>query len=70
MSSKKTNSTDLAGRYYEPEDYKKEDELSQGLAITHEQASDVMTEGEIKPVIENVNGEDIEIPRVGYTEDK
>jgi hypothetical protein len=56
----------IAGRQYHTEDYKGQDTLSTGLAITHEQVSDAYTEGEIKPVIDNVNGEDIEIPRKGY----
>ena len=35
-----TNSTDLAGRIYETSDYQKNDVMSTGLAITHEQVSD------------------------------
>ncbi|MFE8699472.1 YozQ family protein [Cytobacillus sp. FJAT-54145] len=56
----------VANRYYQPEDYKKKDELSSGLATTHEQVSDTWTEGEIQPVIDDVNGEDIPIERKGY----
>jgi hypothetical protein len=60
-------STKLAGRYYQPEDYNGQDQLSSGLAITHEQASDTWTEGEIKATIDNTNdGQEIEIPRKGY----
>lgn len=68
--NKKQNedSTDLAARTYSPEDYKRQDELSAGLATTHEQVSDSYTEGEIKAVIDDVNGEDIPIKRKGFDE--
>ncbi|HZG72680.1 MAG TPA: YozQ family protein [Chondromyces sp.] len=56
---KEVNSTELAGRHFEMEDYKRNDELSQGLAITHEQATDSWTEGTIDGVMENVAGKDI-----------
>jgi hypothetical protein len=61
--AKKRNakSTDLAGRYYQSDDYNKTDELSSGLAMTHEQASDSLTEGTIDGKIDNVDGEDIEL---------
>jgi hypothetical protein len=54
-------STQLAGRTYEAADYKRKDELSQGLAMTHEQASDSLTEGTIDGTIENVKGKDIDL---------
>jgi hypothetical protein len=56
-----TQSTQLAGRTYEPNDYQRKDELSQGLAMTHEQASDSLTEGTIDGTIENVEGKDIDL---------
>ncbi|MGD6967989.1 DUF4025 domain-containing protein [Rossellomorea vietnamensis] len=59
----KSPSTDLAGRTYDVSDYKKSDELSQGLAMTHEQASDSLTEGTIDGKIENLEGKDIDLPR-------
>jgi hypothetical protein len=67
MDNKKTNkdSLDVAGRIYEVEDYKREDTLSSGLAKTHEQVSDTFTEGEIQPVINDVNGKDIKVKREG-----
>lgn len=69
MKDKFQNNTDeLAGRYYHTDDYKKNDELSSGLATTHEQVSDAYMEGEIKAVVDNANGQDIEIPRKGYEE--
>lgn len=44
--------TKLAGKNYDVSDYNKNDQLSSGLAQTHEQVSDAYMEGEIKPVIE------------------
>lgn len=60
------DSTKLAGRQYDSSDYLKPDQLSQGLATTHEQASDAYMEGEIKPVIDDFKGKNIDIPRKGY----
>ncbi|WP_037986487.1 YozQ family protein [Thalassobacillus devorans] len=37
--------------------YKKEDQFSQGLAITHEQATDTLTEGTIDGQIDQVDEE-------------
>jgi len=58
----------LAEKMYEPSDYKAKDDLSQGLAITHEQVSDTFVEGTIDAMIDNVQdtGEDARIPREGY----
>lgn len=58
----------IAGRYYETEDYKRNDQLSSGLATTHEQVSDTYMEGQADAVIEDVNGVDISIPRKTYDE--
>lgn len=68
--NKKENekSTNLAARTYSPEDYNKNDQLSSGLATTHEQVSDSYTEGEIKAVIDDVNGEDIPIDQKEFEE--
>ncbi|MGM0844757.1 MAG: YozQ family protein [Bacillota bacterium] len=55
--------TELAGRTYEVSDYKESDELSKGLAMTHEQVSDSLTEGTIDGKIDHVNGKDIDLPR-------
>lgn len=55
------DSLKLAGRQYRKEDDKGRDTLSKGLSITHEQVSDVYTEGEIEGVIEDVNGENIKL---------
>ena len=60
MNKKNLNeSTEIAGRIYDTDDYKKKDELSSGLATTHEQVSDTYMEGEIGGVMEDVNGKDI-----------
>ncbi|MFS0638281.1 YozQ family protein [Mesobacillus foraminis] len=57
----------LAGRQYHTDDYNRQDELSSGLAKTHEQVSDTYMEGEILATIDNTDeGKDIEIPRKGY----
>ena len=44
----KLESNKLAGKEYEVEDYKGQDELSSGLATTHEQASDGYMDGTIE----------------------
>lgn len=60
-------SLEIAGRQYHTEDYERQDELSSGLAQTHEQVSDAYYEGEIKGTIDNTDdGNEIEIPRKGY----
>lgn len=65
MDSKqsKNESSEVAGRIYDVSDYKREDTLSSGLAQTHEQVSDTYVEGEIKAVIDDVKGRDIEITK-------
>jgi hypothetical protein len=58
----------LAGRDFDVSDYGKNGQLSSGLAHIHEQVSDAYKEGEINPVIEDVNGNNQAIPRDGYAE--
>ncbi|MEY9866960.1 hypothetical protein ABIE66_002339 [Peribacillus sp. B2I2] len=72
MDSKqsKNESSEIAGRIYDVSDYKREDTLSSGLATTHEQVSDTYAEGEIKAVIDDVNGKDIEIKKEGSEEER
>lgn len=60
------NSQSLAGRTYDPKDYESNSELASGLATTHEQVSDTLTEGTIEAKIDNVNGKNIDILREGY----
>ncbi|WP_409253977.1 YozQ family protein [Bacillus sp. SCS-153A] len=57
VKKQQAQSTKLAGRTYEAADYNKNDELSQGLAMTHEQASDSLTEGTIDGKIDKVDSE-------------
>jgi Protein of unknown function (DUF4025) len=64
-----TNSTEIAGRTYDSSDYQKKDQLSSGLATTHEQFSDSYVEGEIGAVIDDVDGKDIPIPRKGFEQE-
>lgn len=46
------NVPDVAGRTYHLSDYHKNDEVSSGLATTHEQVSDTYAEGEIGAVVD------------------
>jgi hypothetical protein len=64
-----TNSTEIAGRTYDSSDYQKKDQLSSGLATTHEQFSDSYVEGEIGAVIDDVDGKDVPIPRKGFEQE-
>ncbi|MFE4132453.1 YozQ family protein [Peribacillus sp. YIM B13482] len=66
----KNESSEIAGRIYDVSDYKREDVVSSGLATTHEQVSDTYAEGEIKAVIDDVNGKDIEIKKEGSEEER
>ncbi|CAG9609616.1 YozQ family protein [Pseudoneobacillus rhizosphaerae] len=51
----------LAGRDYQVEDYKRNDQLSSGLATSHEQVSDSYMVGEVDSLIGDVNGKNIAI---------
>ncbi|MGE6612743.1 YozQ family protein [Peribacillus sp. NPDC076916] len=72
MDSKqsKNESSEIAGRIYDVSDYKREDNLSSGLATTHEQVSDTYAEGEVKAVVDDVNGRDIELAKKRTEEEK
>lgn len=64
MKNKLTkDATKLAGRDYNVADYQNSDQLSKGLATTHEQVSDAYMEGEIQQVVENDNSKNIDISR-------
>lgn len=52
-----TKVSDVAGRAYHTSDYHKNDEVSSGLATTHEQVSDTYAEGEIGGTIDAVGKE-------------
>ncbi|MGM0877247.1 MAG: YozQ family protein [Bacillota bacterium] len=60
---KKLDSSQIAGREYEVEDYKRQDELSAGLATTHEQASDDYMEGTIDAMMKDNVDDSKSIPR-------
>jgi hypothetical protein len=51
----------LAGRDYQVEDYKRNDQLSSGLATSHEQVSDSYMMGEVDTLIGDVNGKQVAI---------
>ncbi|OCA87564.1 hypothetical protein A8F94_06810 [Bacillus sp. FJAT-27225] len=58
-----TDSTKIAGKIYDVTDYQKDNELSSGLAETHEQAMDAYMEGEIGGKIERPDGSADDLPR-------
>ncbi|WP_257391853.1 YozQ family protein [Mesobacillus jeotgali] len=66
MAKDKNKDAGIAGRMYDTSDYQKKDELSNGLAMTHEQASDSYVEGEVGGLIERSSGGDEELNRRGY----
>ncbi|WHX42966.1 YozQ family protein [Mesobacillus sp. AQ2] len=66
MKKDKNKSTEVAGRMYETADYQRNDELSNGLAMTHEQASDSYAEGEVGGDIERTSAATDELNRRGY----
>lgn len=66
MRKDQGRNTELAGRMYDTSDYQKKDELSSGLAMTHEQASDSYAEGEIGGKIERSSGAEDELNNRGY----
>lgn len=59
----KLESSQIAGRQYEVEDYNRQDELASGLAITHEQASDDYMEGTIDAMMQDNVDDSKSIPR-------
>jgi hypothetical protein len=70
---KKNNTTtnahlNLAARNYQVEDYQRSDQLSSGLATTHEQVSDSYMEGQVDSLIGDVNGKSITIVPEGLQE--
>ncbi|WP_082233447.1 YozQ family protein [Halobacillus massiliensis] len=52
---KKNKQQSLGDRQYDPKDYSREDQMSKGLATTHEQAADTLTEGTIDGSIDQVD---------------
>ncbi|TCT20321.1 uncharacterized protein DUF4025 [Melghiribacillus thermohalophilus] len=70
MDQKKKGKPSLAEKNYDPEDYNRKDEMSRGLAITHEQASDTLTEGTIDGKIERSSGKREDLSREGFEQEK
>lgn len=67
MAKKENKNTEIAGRTYHTPDYQRSDELSNGLAVTHEQASDSYAVGEIGVKNDNkANEEKAEMTKRGY----
>ncbi|MBT2677956.1 YozQ family protein [Bacillus sp. ISL-35] len=66
MKKDKSKSAEVAGSMYETADYQRNDELSSGLAMTHEQASDSYAEGEAGGKIERTSDAHDELNRRGY----
>ncbi|CAM4003173.1 YozQ family protein [Mesobacillus thioparans] len=66
MEKDKSKRTEVAGRMYETADYQRDDELSKGLAMTHEQASDSYAEGEVGGKVERKSDANDELNRRGY----
>jgi len=50
-------------KQYDPSDYLKDNEVSSGLAITHEQVSDTYIEGTIDGTIDDLDSKGVQIPR-------
>ncbi|MFD2444424.1 YozQ family protein [Bacillus sp. CGMCC 1.16607] len=67
---KNNKNLNLAGRNYQVDDYKKENELSSGLATTHEQVSDSYMEGESFSLVGDINGKNVSIPLDDDSENK
>lgn len=62
----KEQSNKIAEKNYQSTDYTSKNAFDIDLATTHEQVSDTLTEGTLEAKIDNVNGQDIEIPKKGY----
>ena len=57
----------VAEQSYSPSDYKSNQEVEQGLAVTHEQVSDDYMEGTNDGKIDEYEGkQNVDIPRTGY----
>ncbi|WP_066067860.1 YozQ family protein [Neobacillus soli] len=61
MDHKKANpKKEVAGSFYHPSYYQEKDDLSAGLATTHEQVSDVYMEGDISAAVFDNGGDSSE----------
>lgn len=61
----RNNARKVAGKTYQASDYEQSDQLSKGMAITHEQVSDGYTEGTIDGKIDRTNENDALISHDG-----
>ena len=52
------NAMKVAGKNFDPSNYDSDDEVEKALAITHEQVSDVFTEGTSDGKIDELNEKD------------
>jgi hypothetical protein len=66
LKENKGKNLELAGRMYDTSDYQRNDELSNGLAMTHELASDSYVEGQIGGKIERSSEAKDELNNRGY----
>lgn len=66
MKENKSKNLELAGRMYDTSDYQRNDELSNGLAMTHEQASDSYVEGQVGGKVKRSLGAEDELNNRGY----
>ncbi|MFD2922677.1 YozQ family protein [Halobacillus naozhouensis] len=55
MSKQNKKYETIGDRRYESADYERRDDISQGLATTHEQASDTLTEGTYDAQVDQVD---------------
>ncbi|MFC3886184.1 YozQ family protein [Bacillus songklensis] len=58
----------LSDKHYDVKDYDAKDQISSGLAITHEQVSDYYMGATIDEEIERSEGTQIDVPRKGNDE--
>lgn len=66
MNQKQKVTNKVAEKNFEPSDYKRSAALNAGLAITHEQVSDTLAEGNSDAVIDDLNGKDEKIKHEGF----
>ncbi len=58
-----TKSSQVAENSFDPSDYSSSEEIDKGLAITHEQVSDTLTEGTIDGKIDNLEEKEKQFPK-------
>ncbi|PLR97690.1 YozQ family protein [Bacillus sp. T33-2] len=63
QKDKNKESVKIAGRFFDVADYNRDDQVSRGLAITHEQVSDNYMGEEAAPPVRNNPEDNPSIPR-------